>query len=379
MPNIKFGSPCFCDCPHCYIYQDKFDRANIGSDWTIDTGTWSISSDRLTTSSSDAFIEYDPALNNPNFGGYVAVGMSLVCRIKATNSGDIAGFQIHTIYNADVIFEIEFGAAAMLRVWKNAVLLIECECVAPVNTWIDFRCDFLYQSDEFVAVMIGDELIAKRWVQDAQVGGIYSETGAGPYTGTITGPVYWDDFTVWENDTWGYPTASVCKLDVSPCLWPLEKTVAEMPAGITVVIREVGFDGTFDRAPLNGTWELLRVGSTCEYNAVIEQNLLGQDERFYYSRLNFIYDIHFGRFRFHATFSDSQNIFNFSSDTWLVPHTAYICGNGDLFADATVHYPYPPNPGTVTFTPGIAAPPTEEVFEYSDGTKFVFSEASYLI
>ena len=46
------GFPCC--CTGCDIASDEFDRASVGSGWTQVSGSWSISSNRLETSDSDA-------------------------------------------------------------------------------------------------------------------------------------------------------------------------------------------------------------------------------------------------------------------------------------------------------------------------------------
>jgi len=79
---------CCCDC---LIASDDFNRASIGSNWTAVSGSWSINSNRLSVSSSNAQIEFASTSPLP-YSLYVSV------RIYLEDEGDQAYVGIDDTY-----------------------------------------------------------------------------------------------------------------------------------------------------------------------------------------------------------------------------------------------------------------------------------------
>ncbi len=85
-PYVKFapGHPCCCDGGPCEYFADTFDSSPIGADWTVESGSWNISSGTLATSSSAALLEN--TVSNPNSGD--SDEFVLEANVTANTNGD---------------------------------------------------------------------------------------------------------------------------------------------------------------------------------------------------------------------------------------------------------------------------------------------------
>lgn len=189
------GYPCC--CTGCDIASDDFDRASVGSGWTQVAGTWSISSDKLETSDSDALAIY--ATSHPDgsshhhvaIEGEVSASGSQVRAIVAYDSADDYLIGELTINTSDCS-EVKFYK----RVGGTTSQLGDTRKIGLLATGTAYLLELCYQDDS------GGELCLKV----SLTGGSYSwafcessitATGdqVGVGTGTLTsGTASFDDF-----------------------------------------------------------------------------------------------------------------------------------------------------------------------------------------
>jgi hypothetical protein len=282
-------NPCCCT-EDCWIYRDTFNRPNdtdLGAAWTEDEGDWFIEDNTLTTSDSDAFCYYDTALNDAAYlMPFVVAGMTVQVNIKTANDGNVAGIYLELVGGGSLAVEIEFGATAKARIFKGVTMVAECNCTAPVDTWVTLRFDLHAETANRASVLIDGEPIAIRYS-----GGDAVQTDTiGPYTGTIAGDVFFDDFTVYENDTYiDGPIKPDCVKETIECIYPFVNQ-SDMPPSLAAVVVNMGFDGVVNRDALNGTHFLDKIDGECDYELEVNIPLAPPYEDYYYDLLSFFFD-----------------------------------------------------------------------------------------
>jgi hypothetical protein len=142
------GFPCC--CTGCDIASDEFDRASVGSGWTQVSGSWSISSDRLETSDSDALVIF--ATDHPEGSsshhisvlGQVSDTESKIRGIVAYDSADDYIFA-ELMINASDCSEIKFFE----RVGGSTSQIGDTRKIGLLAAGTDYRLEVCFQDDTY--------------------------------------------------------------------------------------------------------------------------------------------------------------------------------------------------------------------------------------
>lgn len=335
-----------CCVADCWIYKDDFNRADdtdLGADWTEDSGSWAINGNTLKTSSANAFCYYDATQNDPvYFANYVGAGMSVLVSVKASASGSEAGINAYQLSAAeDLIVKIVFGASASIVVMRGATVLMDCSTTAPVDTWVDLRIDYCaLLGDNFISVWVDGVFVGTRYVYGSSPDILSEQVGC--YVSSNTGDVFFDDFTVKENSTWGsYPVKGSCAVTAPPCYWPMVGTEAEMPATVTLEVADYDFGG----GVTNGTYVLNRVGTGCSYELDVFINGSAN-----VTNIVFRYETHFNHFEIDFTGDDFGIYWDSDLDVRRFYWDDALCGYQDLTRSAGDGLPLEPSDGTFTIS-----------------------------
>ncbi len=98
------GYPCCCK-EECDLFIDLFGRSDVGDDWSVSSGTWSISSNRLQSSNANAKI-----LVAPTAQGIGSVSTAIIVDVFATGGAD-ATLRVYTSSTDYVDFICDSGGS----------------------------------------------------------------------------------------------------------------------------------------------------------------------------------------------------------------------------------------------------------------------------
>jgi hypothetical protein len=138
-PDQKQCWPCYCE-RDCLIGEDDFERASIGGDWAVQSGTWSIIEEYggyLTTQDANAYIRYET--EHPD-----AVAEHVVLTILSKESDYVTPGDKARIVLCDTLYaELELGlhsssvtsyGCMTLRLYNDTTLLAEAAQIRVEST-----------------------------------------------------------------------------------------------------------------------------------------------------------------------------------------------------------------------------------------------------
>jgi len=206
------GFPCC--CTGCDIASDEFDRASVGSGWTQVSGSWSISSDRLETSDSDALVIF--ATDHPEGSsshhisvlGQVSDTESKIRGIVAYDSADDYIFAELMINTSDCS-EIKFFE----RVGGSTSQVGDTRKIGILATGTDYRLEVCFQDDTYPND--DGELCVKLSLSDASHSWTFCEssiTATGDQVGLGTGTLTSSGSASFESFEW-----NISKKDQGSC------------------------------------------------------------------------------------------------------------------------------------------------------------------
>jgi hypothetical protein len=129
-----------CCCPtSCDIHADEFDRASVGGNWSVSSGTWATDSSLYLKCTADGLI----VCNTAHPGGLTEQWLDFI--FKGDTAGDIArGVVAYQDDNNYLWAEVEIGSASVLRLWQrsagvNTQLGDDRNCTADAAMWHRLR------------------------------------------------------------------------------------------------------------------------------------------------------------------------------------------------------------------------------------------------
>lgn len=200
MLGLLFNSCC---CQGCIFIGLDFVSGAVSDNFTTVSGSWSIGSGVLSTSSSDA--ELSGLVANPNGDANTRV----TCTVNIATSGDTAGIILDRQDANNYWFgEVKFGTGAYIRIYQrsggtNTQIVSQSFTMGTGSRTV---CASILQGN-FVLTCGGRSLSAP---------GSFTNPGWGIRTGTLTGTVAFDDLSV--ATTSGECADEACKPDCSACM-----------------------------------------------------------------------------------------------------------------------------------------------------------------
>lgn len=187
-----FNPGCCCGegpAPECEILVDDFNRANsgsLGADWTEDAGSWSIDSNELETSSSNA-VALAVATNPDGPASYVSAKVKFAST-SSTARLIVAATDASNYLYADLLCD---GASSILRLYRmtggTPGLLATFFGSLTVNTATQYDWYLCYSGSTLSTGILGQTLSIGAFGDSGQ--------GVGVGTGTVAGAVNFDDFS----------------------------------------------------------------------------------------------------------------------------------------------------------------------------------------
>lgn len=238
-----------CRCCACLAGEDNFDRSDsssLGSDWVKVAGDGAISSNMLTTSTSNSILRFDGA------SGLSADVYGVQVDIRFDTSGDqaripISGNNIYVgagtgSYAGNAAIEIEAGTPGKVRFVRfsgggGKSVTRECEVTLNTGQWYTFRvCN---HGPTIYTLYIDDTpYFSASYITLPVIQGAVG-------TGTISGNVDFDNFKVYEY----YAESQAGPINSCPecndCVWPvyrapqLKVTISNMPVHSAETVHEV--------------------------------------------------------------------------------------------------------------------------------------------
>ena len=319
------GFPCC--CTGCDIASDEFDRASVGAGWTQVSGSWSISSNRLETSDSDALAIF--ATDHPEGSsshhisvlGKVSDTGSKIRGIVAYDSADDYIFAELMINSSDCS-EIKFFE----RVGGSTSQVGDTRNVGILATGTDYRLEVCFQDDTYPND--DGELCVKLSLSDGSHSWTFCEssiTATGDQVGLGTGTLTSSGSASFESFDW-----NISKKDQGSC--PDCK-------GSTCLLLSDGFTRA-DSTDLGCNWTETSGAWSISSNELVTSSASAQATT---TMTNFRpgFDIIGGTFRFGTGISDTDAIGDIARMMVDVDgsnsHALQVtCGNGAIPGSATV-------------------------------------------
>lgn len=240
-----------CCCGDCTQFSDNFNRANssdIGSDWSEESGNWSISSNKLVAAAAGAIATTQVSLTLP----YV-----IFVTARATSASDEAKVIWNYVDTDNYTYlHVTFDSSSRWRIFKR---------VAGVETSLDFVnvSDANVDTDLFIAVCVksSSTIVAfslssseSSYETILATGRDTAQTECGLGVTTQAGSITFDDFRVDHHGA----TQSGCFICDFPCDHCIDGIA---PVEWQVVI--TGMAGPNDCANFDGTWILHPTNTIC--------------------------------------------------------------------------------------------------------------------
>lgn len=191
---------CFCDC---HLADDDFNRASLGADWTVQSGSWSIVSDVLRTSSANAVVTYTTTRSTH------VVQVQIRAAAASAKARIIVGW---TDANNYAWVEVEWpasGNCGTLRLGEVISGTSSDIATAPLkdlelNTWYWLSACFgsKYPSGNQLSAVINHVML----IEDTNASG--STVGLG--TGNSTATTEFDNFALWKHRDDDNPQCPTC-------------------------------------------------------------------------------------------------------------------------------------------------------------------------
>lgn len=179
-----------CCCVNCQFFTDNFAVDDLATNYTSVSGSWSIGSGVLSTSSSNAILTGNTA--NPSGDALTAITVDLTM----ATTGDIARIYLDgTTY----YIQIKVGTGAYIRIYTGATQLAEVLITRATGTFtVCASVSTLADGSKAIRGRIASD------TANAPMSG--TNTGWGLGTGTIAGTVQFDNLVV-----------SITSADCAPC------------------------------------------------------------------------------------------------------------------------------------------------------------------
>ena len=286
------GFPCC--CTGCDIASDEFDRASVGSGWTQVSGSWSISSNRLETSDSDALAIFatdhpeESSSHHISVLGQVSDTESKIRGIVAYDSADNY-LSVELMINSSDCSEIKFFE----RVGGSTSQVGDTRKIGILATATDYRLEVCFQDDTYPND--DGELCVKLSLSDASHSWTFCEssiTATGEQVGLGTGTLTSSGSASFESFEW-----NISKADRGSCPDCKGSTCLLLSDSFT---RSDSTDLGCNWTETSGSWEIIgQELSTSSSPAQVTTTMTNFRPGF---------DIIGGTFRFGTSFFDSTAV-----------------------------------------------------------------------
>jgi len=267
-PRRRIGSPkefmftpsgaCGCDCETCTIFADDFSTDDLSANWTQQSGTWSIGSGVLSTSSSNAILTCNTSYPGGGFHNHV-IQVSLKAS-TGNSSRVIFSFDSDTgEYNYLEVYWNTSGGSASIKKSDGTTVVTASNLSFNNSSWYSWK---ICVTSEWASVLLPVYYYLGSYMSGPVTS---STTTVGLGTGSTSASLSFDSFSFQRHasEMTGCPTCVTCSICTGTPPETLYVTLPTITAGGCLTCAALSGQTFVTRWYAQCVWVYVFSGSPC--------------------------------------------------------------------------------------------------------------------